>query len=198
MSVLCIRKDYEIQNMQDKMSCEDFVLWREKLEEALEFTPQWTGVTDVLEKVRKASPSEASYEKVLEYGGRGRMYADEVQRQGCQLYTLLKVKLDTTGNSLCSDMSERNGYEMYRRLSANYDPAAEGTDMALLDQLMGMAKSSTRTSRRHMPQARSSIYSWMSTTSSRRAVRLTIATRTGLDGTCWIGPPRIEQRHVLT
>ena len=59
--------------------------------------------------------------------------------QSRDLYTLLKMKLNSNGYALCSDVQDRNGFEIYRRLSAEYDPQAEGTDMALLDQLMNMA-----------------------------------------------------------
>ena len=106
---------------------EDFIVWRDQLEELLEQTPGWSGVGQALAKVR-----ERNVEATLETTG-------STAEQSRDLYTLLKMKLNANAYALCSDVEDRNGIEIYCRLSAECDPQAEGTDMALLDQLMGMA-----------------------------------------------------------
>ena len=90
-----------------------------------------------MKAVRKL-PAALSLEKMVEISGRS---SDEIIYKGEQLFGMLKMKMNTTASSLCIDMTnDRNGWEAYRRISTNYDPIAEGTDMALMDQLVSMAK----------------------------------------------------------
>ena len=42
-------------------------------------------------------------------------------------------------------MEDRNGFELYRLMSREYDPRAEGTDMALFDQVMSMEERTCKT-----------------------------------------------------
>ena len=65
---------------------------------------------------------------------------DVVEQKGQDLYSLMKLKFNVKCSAVCKDIVDRNGLEVYRRLTAEYDLFAEGTDMALLDQLMNMGK----------------------------------------------------------
>ena len=57
-----------------------------------------------------------------------------------ELYGQLKFKHNTATDSLCKDVDDRNGFELYRLMSHEFGPRAQGTDMALLDQIMSMGK----------------------------------------------------------
>ena len=50
--------------------------------------------------------------------------------QSRDLFFPLRMKLNANGNSVCSHVKDRNGFEIYRHLSAEYDPQVEGTDIA--------------------------------------------------------------------
>ena len=119
------------------MSRDEFILWRDQLDEILEAQPTWHGTARWLKVIRKL-PHAVTLERVMDIAQRSEA---EMVDKGEQLFGMLKMKMNTAASSLCIDMhNDRNGWEAYRRISANYDPIAEGTDMALMDQLMSMAK----------------------------------------------------------
>ena len=68
-----------------------------------------------------------------------------IQDKMSDLFGLLKTKHTTTTNSLAKDVEDRNGFELYRLMSREYDARADGTDMALLDQVMSMGKHTCKT-----------------------------------------------------
>ena len=55
------------------------------------------------------------------------------------------TKHNTTTNSLSKDVEDRNVFELYQLMSRDYDPRAEGADMALLNQVMSMGKHTCKT-----------------------------------------------------
>ena len=61
------------------------------------------------------------------------MHIELLKVKSAELYGLWKTKHNTTTDSLPKDVEERNGFELYRLMSREYDPQADGTDMALLD-----------------------------------------------------------------
>ena len=52
---LCQRRDFEITKLPSVVQREDFIVWRDQLEELLEQTPGWSGVGLVLERSESAT-----------------------------------------------------------------------------------------------------------------------------------------------
>ena len=139
---LCNARDLEVTRLPEKMSREEFILWRDQLEELLEQSPGWKGISKYTRDLRNM-PGTLNNQAVLSIidriGGR-QTNAGVIEMLSDELYGLLKLKHNTATNSLCKDVDDRNGFELYRLMSREFDPRAEGTDMALLDQVMSMGK----------------------------------------------------------
>ena len=48
------------------------------------------------------------------------------------------MKMNAQLSALCRDITDRNGFEIYRRLNAEFDPIAKGTEYLLSGQIMAM------------------------------------------------------------
>ena len=73
------------------------------------------------------------------------MHIELLKVNSAELFGLLKTKHNTTTDSLSNHGDLRNGCELYRMMSREYGPRAEGTGMALLDQVMSMGKHPCKT-----------------------------------------------------
>ena len=103
---LCHRRDFEITKLPSTVQRGDFIVWRDQLEELLEQTPGWIGFGQVLARI-----FERNVEATIEGTG-------STAEQSRDIYTLLKMELNTNAYALCSDVRDRNGFEIYRPLPA--------------------------------------------------------------------------------
>ena len=140
---LCNHRDLEIAKLSDQLNKEQFILWREQLEELLEQSPGWRGISKYTKQFRECRVP-LTPEKVVELApwlNENKTNTMNLAPKSEELYGLLKMKCNTACNALCKEMGdERNGFELYRLMSREYDPRSEGIDIALFDQIMMMGK----------------------------------------------------------
>ena len=141
---VCSAKDLEVNMLSETVNREQFILWPDGLDEYLENSPGWKKATQVLEKVR-SWPLEATPERVADISSALRLDLATAIVKSEELFGLLRTKHNMTTDSLSKDVDNRNGFELYRMVCQEYDPRAEGTDMALLDQVMSMGKHTCKT-----------------------------------------------------
>ena len=111
--------------MPEDMSREQFLLWRDRLTDFLEATGQ-KGITPLLEGLHTRR-NECSIMDAVglanERGvGGGQCSDGQMAMASDAMYAIIRAKCNTTVRSLCLDIRDRNGLEMYRRLSAKYTP----------------------------------------------------------------------------
>ena len=51
----------------------------------------------------------------------------QVIEKSQDLWTFYKMKMNVQCSALCRNITDRNGFEVYRRLSAEFDPITKGT-----------------------------------------------------------------------
>ena len=122
------------------------MLWRDQLDELLELSPGWRGSTEVLEKIGDfddvVTPTLVN---LIETDGghdldQYKASAEQVRARSQELYSLLKLKHNTTTNGLSKDVEGRNGFEVYRKMASEYDPRPAGTVALILETVMGIGK----------------------------------------------------------
>ena len=132
------RKDIEVPTMSEVMSREQFLLWRDKVTDFLEATGS-AGITPLLEALHTRRSECSVMDAVGIANGRGVGGGNttdvEIKRASEDMYAMIRAKLNTTARSLCLDVRDRNGMEMYRRLSAKYAPATEQPHIVMYDQV---------------------------------------------------------------
>ena len=117
------------------MARDDFLLWRDTVGDFLEEIPGWKGISTTLEKLQQ-SRIDATPARVAEMAG---ATIDAVTEKSKTLYGLLKSKFNTTMRALRKDIEkDRNGFEVYRRLSNKYSPVSESPHLVLFDQICDM------------------------------------------------------------
>ena len=139
---VCNAKDLEVSRLQETVNMEQFILCRDGLDEYLENSPGWNRSTEVLETVRSWA-FENTPQRVNLISGIEDMVG--VINKSEQQVGLLKTKHNTTTDSLFKDVDDRNGFKLYRMMSWEYDPRAEGTDTPPLDQVVSMGKHTCKT-----------------------------------------------------
>lgn len=133
---LCSRRDLAIGNRPEKMTKAEFILRRGRLEELLEQSSRWKGVFKDTKEVVVPIVPWLSGKKTNTM---------VIRDKPGELYGLLRLKLNTATNALCHGSIGRNGSELYRRLSREFNQQAEGTGIALLDQIVSMGKRQANT-----------------------------------------------------
>ena len=138
MHPLLHRKDIEVPNMPAEMSREEFLLWRDKVVDFLEASGS-EGISPLLEELHtRMNPCSVNdcqgiaNEKGI---GNGRTSQEEMASAAMAVYSLLKSKFNPTARSLCLDVKDRNGLEVYRRLSLKYAPSTGQPYLVLFDQI---------------------------------------------------------------
>ena len=139
--------ELKVERLAEEIKRDQFILWRDQLEESLEQTPGFSGATDVLEQVRrcKVSISETHVVEMEAFSGSDFESANivQVREMSRQLFGVLKLKMNTKTNSLCKDIEKdigRNGFELYRRISHEYDPLSDGTPHLMYGNLMSIGQ----------------------------------------------------------
>ena len=146
MSGLCHHRDLEIWKLPEDVTREQFILWRDQLDELLELSPGWRGSTEVLEKIRDFDDvvTPAMVNMIETDNGHDlddhKATVEQVREKSEELYSLLRLKHNTTTNGLSKDVEGRNGFEVYRKMASEYDPRPAGTVALILDTVMGIGK----------------------------------------------------------
>ena len=135
------------------MRRDQYIFWRDQLDELLNQSAGLRGVAKVLEKVRmwKNTATEEDVRQVRTEGGceidAEHASVEKIKWKSEELFSLLRLKHNTRTNCLCKDVMRdvgRNGFEMYRRMSREYDPQTDGTALVLMTNVLTMGTSGAR------------------------------------------------------
>ena len=128
-----------------------FIFLRVSVCTLLELNEHWSGHARILEQLQKER-FEATMTLITDIARdhKAGIALTEAPteawlRKPRELYFLLKLRFTVHVADLCKDISNHNGFEVFRRLSCSYAPHADGQDMALLDQANWMRDSTAKT-----------------------------------------------------
>ena len=134
---LCHRTDIRVEKLPAEVTREEFILWRDSLDDYLEAMPGWQKSTKLLEKLHRMR-SEITISGLQELETqlyRSASTPAVLEERARTLFQLLRSKQNVTLRSFCKEALDYNGFEVYRRLSLKYAPAAEAPDLLLYDQV---------------------------------------------------------------
>ena len=128
------------------------------MDELLNQSPGLRGVARELKRIRlwKSTVTEEDVREIQVEGAcefdAEHATIERTKWKSEELFSLLRLKHNTRTNCISKDVMRdvgRNGFEMYWRMSREYDPQTDGTALALMSNVLSMGAAGPRFVKKH-------------------------------------------------